>query len=149
MKLRESGRSNRLLNLGLKASAVAMAVAFSGSAFAQEAEEPADENAVVEDDGEIIVTGLRYGLATSLNTKREELSIVEAVSAEDIGKLPDVSIAESISRLPGLTTQRVNGRAQVISIRGMAPDFSTTLLNGRQQASSGDNRGVEFDQYPS
>lgn len=149
MKLRESGRSNRLLNLGLKASAVAMAVAFSASAFAQDAEEPADENAVVEDDGEIIVTGLRYGLATSLNTKREELSIVEAVSAEDIGKLPDVSIAESISRLPGLTTQRVNGRAQVISIRGMAPDFSTTLLNGRQQASSGDNRGVEFDQYPS
>lgn len=149
MKLRESGRSNRLLNLGLKASAVAMAVAFSGSAFAQDAEEPADENAVVEEDGEIIVTGLRYGLATSLNTKREELSIVEAVSAEDIGKLPDVSIAESISRLPGLTTQRVNGRAQVISIRGMAPDFSTTLLNGRQQASSGDNRGVEFDQYPS
>lgn len=149
MKLRESGRPNRLLNLGLQASAVAMAVAFSGNAFAQDAEEPANENAVVEEDGEIIVTGLRYGLATSLNTKREELSIVEAVSAEDIGKLPDVSIAESISRLPGLTTQRVNGRAQVISIRGMAPDFSTTLLNGRQQASSGDNRGVEFDQYPS
>ncbi|MFZ1565897.1 MAG: TonB-dependent receptor [Sphingorhabdus sp.] len=118
--------------------------------MAQDAEAPAEEDAAaIEEDGAIVVTGLRYGLATSLNTKREELSIVEAVSAEDIGKLPDVSIAESISRLPGLTTQRVNGRAQVISIRGMAPDFSTTLLNGRQQASSGDNRGVEFDQYPS
>src|SRR3546814_14849199 len=63
--------------------------------------------------------------------------------------LPDVSIAEALARLPGLTSQRVNGRSQVISIRGFAPDFGTTLLNGRQQASSGDNRAVEFDQYPS
>lgn len=45
--------------------------------------------------------------------------------------------------------QRVNGRAQIISIRGMGPDFNTTLLNGRQQVNTGDNRSVEFDQYPS
>lgn len=144
MKTSESGRANRLLSLSLKASAVALAVSTSAAAYAQDANE-----AAVEEESEIIVTGLRYGLATSINTKREELSIVEAISAEDIGKLPDVSIAESIARLPGLTAQRVNGRAQVISIRGLAPDFSTTLLNGRQQASSGDNRAVEFDQYPS
>ena len=56
---------------------------------------------------------------------------------------------KSIARLPGLAAQRVGGRAQSISIRGLAPDFTTTLLNGRQQASSGDNRAVEFDQYPS
>jgi iron complex outermembrane receptor protein len=103
---------------------------------------------VVEEE-EIVVTGIRAGLASSIETKREETSIVEVVTAEDIGKLPDVSIAESIARLPGLAAQRVNGRAQVISLRGLAPDFTTTLLNGRQQASSGDNRGVEFDQYPS
>lgn len=142
-------RASRLNGRILCAASLA-ALCVSMPAFAQDAEAPAEEDAAaIEEDGAIVVTGLRYGLATSLNTKREELSIVEAVSAEDIGKLPDVSIAESISRLPGLTTQRVNGRAQVISIRGMAPDFSTTLLNGRQQASSGDNRGVEFDQYPS
>ncbi|MEN7343185.1 MAG: TonB-dependent receptor, partial [Pseudomonadota bacterium] len=75
--------------------------------------------------------------------------IVEAISAEDIGKLPDVSIAESLARLPGLAAQRLNGRGQVISIRGLSPDFSTALLNGRPQVSTGDNRGVEFDQYPS
>ncbi len=98
---------------------------------------------------EIVVTGIRRGIQSSLDTKRREQGIVEAVSAEDIGKLPDVSIAESIARLPGLAAQRVNGRAQYISIRGLAPDFTTTLLNGRQQASSGDNRAVEFDQYPS
>jgi iron complex outermembrane receptor protein len=98
--------------------------------------------------GDIVVTGIRRGIADSIDLKRRQDSIVEAVSAEDIGKLPDVSIAESIARLPGLATQRVAGRAQTISIRGLAPDFTTTLLNGRQQASSGDNRSVEFDQYP-
>ncbi|MFC0633542.1 TonB-dependent receptor [Brevundimonas balnearis] len=128
-------------------SALALISAAPGLARAQEAAPPQEPD-VTEVD-EIIVTGLRRGLADSIELKRTETSIVEAVSAEDIGKLPDVSIAESIARLPGLAAQRVNGRAQVISIRGLAPDFTTTLLNGRQQASSGDNRAVEFDQYPS
>ena len=109
--------------------------------------EPTDQQPQSNDA--IIVTGIRRGIQTSIDTKRREQGIVEAVSAEDIGKLPDISIAESIARLPGIAAQRVNGRAQVISIRGLAPDFTTTLLNGRQQASSGDNRAVEFDQYPS
>lgn len=84
-----------------------------------------------------------------MRLKRDSVLIVEAISAEDIGKLPDNSIAESLVRLPGLAGQRLNGCQQVISIRGLAPDFSTALLNGRQQVSAGDNRGVEFDQYPS
>lgn len=95
------------------------------------------------------VIGIRGSIATSAETKREATSIVEAISSEDIGKLPDVSVAESIARLPGLAAQRVNGRAQVIAIRGLAPDFASTLLNGREQVTTGDNRGVEFDQYPS
>ncbi|WP_309662493.1 TonB-dependent receptor [Sphingomonas sp.] len=109
---------------------------------------PAPETTAA-DGSEIVVTGIRAGLRNSIETKRRNQSIVEVVSAEDIGKLPDLSIAESIARLPGLAAQRVNGRAQVISIRGLSPDFTTTLLNGRPQASSGDNRAVEFDQYPS
>ena len=110
---------------------------------------PGNPDSTDQQEGEIVVTGIRGGIQSSVNIKRREQGIVEAVSAEDIGKLPDISIAESIARLPGLAAQRVNGRAQVISIRGLAPDFTTTLLNGRQQASSGDNRAVEFDQYPS
>jgi iron complex outermembrane receptor protein len=97
----------------------------------------------------ITVTGIRRGIETAINVKKNSDSIVEAISAEDIGKLPDSSIAESIARLPGLTAQRVAGRASGINIRGMSPDFSTALLNGREQVSPGDNRGVEFDQYPS
>jgi iron complex outermembrane recepter protein len=97
----------------------------------------------------ISVVGIRRGIESAIALKQESTSIVEAISSEDIGKLPDSSIAESIARLPGLAAQRVAGRASTISIRGLAGDFSTTLLNGREQVSSGDNRGVEFDQYPS
>ena len=95
------------------------------------------------------VVGIRRGIEAAIDIKQNATSIVESVSAEDIGKLPDVSIAESLARLPGLSAQRVAGRAQVISVRGLSPDFSTSLLNGRELVSTGDNRSVEFDQYPS
>jgi iron complex outermembrane receptor protein len=98
---------------------------------------------------EIVVTGIRAGLESSAKIKRQSVLIVDSVSAEDIGKLPDVSIADSLARLPGVTAQRLEGRDQRLSIRGLGPDFSTTLLNGREQVTTGDNRGVEFDQYPS
>lgn len=101
------------------------------------------------DDGDIVVTGIRASLANSAKIKRNSTLIVDSVSAEDIGKLPDVSIADSLARLPGVTAQRLEGRDQRLSIRGLGPDFSTTLLNGREQVTVGDNRGVEFDQYPS
>jgi iron complex outermembrane recepter protein len=97
----------------------------------------------------VTVTGIRKGIEAAISVKRNNDSIVEAISAEDIGKLPDSSIAESIARLPGLTAQRVNGRAQEVQIRGLAGQFATTLLNGREQVSTGDNRSAEFDQYPS
>lgn len=99
-------------------------------------------------EGDIVVTGFRAALENAVAEKKTRDVIVESVSSEDIGKLPDPSIAEAIARLPGLTSQRVNGRSNAISIRGFAPDFSTTLLNGREQTSTGDNRAVEYDQYP-
>ena len=97
----------------------------------------------------ITVTGVRAAIENAINIKQSSDMIVEAVSAEDIGKLPDTSIAESISRLPGLTSQRSDGRASDISIRGTDPQFANGLLNGREQVSTGDNRSIEYDQYPS
>lgn len=99
--------------------------------------------------GAVVVNGISSSIQSALDTKRDSDDIVEAISAEDIGKLPDVSIADSLARLPGLATQRVNGQASAISIRGMAPGFAGTTLNGREQATIGENRGVEYDQYPS
>ena len=128
----------------LGGAALVAGLAFAGAAAAQDA--PQEPTTQVE---EVIVTGIRGSIESSIASKRENSSIVEVVTAEDIGKLPDVSIAESLARLPGLTAQRLDGRGQVISIRGLAPDFTTALLNGREQVSAGDNRGVEFDQYPS
>ena len=100
-------------------------------------------------DDVIIVTGFRQSLESAVREKRNSDLILESVTAEDIGRLPDNSIGESLARLPGLAAQRLNGRANVVSIRGFGPDFSQTLLNGREQTSLGDNRAVEFDQYPS
>lgn len=127
------------------ATGLALAFAVAGSAQAQTTTTAADDTKVEE----VVITGIRAGLENSIALKKQSTSIVEAISAEDIGKLPDTSIAESLARLPGLTAQRLDGRAQVISIRGLGPDFTSTLLNGREQVSTGDNRGVEFDQYPS
>jgi len=124
------------------AAGCAIFIAASGVAFAQDqgADEPIDE---------VVVTGLRKSIQDSISVKKDESSIVEVVSAEDIGKLPDASIAEAIGRLPGIAAQRTNGRAQTLSIRGLGPDFTVTTFNGREQASTNDNRTVEFDQYPS
>jgi iron complex outermembrane receptor protein len=96
----------------------------------------------------ITITGVRAAVETAIKVKEGSDNIVEAISAEDIGKLPDTSIAESISRLPGLTSQRADGRASDISIRGTDPQFATGLLNGREQVSTSDNRNIEYDQYP-
>jgi len=120
-----------------------MLLAAAAAASAQQAQAPAQQLETVT------VTGIRKGIEDAISVKRNSDSIVEAISAEDIGKLPDTSIAESIARLPGVAAQRVNGRASAISVRGFAPDFATSLLNGREQVSTGDSRYVEFDQYPS
>lgn len=97
----------------------------------------------------VTVSGIRRGIETAIAVKRDAAGIVEAISAEDLGKLPDISIAESLARLPGLSAQRVNGQAQSISIRGTSGDLSTALLNGREQVSTSSDRTVEYDQYPS
>src|SRR3954469_23721305 len=125
----------------------------TGAASAATAAQPTDQGAnptpQADQGSNIVVTGFRASLQNAINKKKKADQIVESVSSEDIGKLPDASIGEAIARLPGLTSQRLSGRADVISIRGFGPDFSTTLLNGREQTSTGDNRAVEYDQYPS
>lgn len=138
---RTTSRSS-LFKLAPVAAGCAVLIVTSSAAFAQAAAPAADLNTVT-------VVGIRKGIEDAISVKKNSTSIVEAISAEDIGKLPDVSIAESIARLPGLAAQRVAGRAQAISVRGLSPDFATTLLNGREMVSTGDNRSAEFDQYPS
>lgn len=144
-----------LLSMALASATLVMAA--QAHAQSTEQDEQTEQAAQEKDKKEsatktldkVTVTGMRGALDRAIDTKQESTSIVEAISAEDVGKLPDQSIADSIARLPGLTAQRERGRAAQINIRGFAGDFSTATLNGREQASTGDNRGVEFDQYPS
>ncbi len=95
------------------------------------------------------VNGFASSIENSTAVKRNASSIVEAVSSEQIGKLPGTSIADALGRLPGLAVQTVSGRPQVLTIHGLGPDFSTALVNGGQQVSTSNNRDVQFDQYPS
>jgi iron complex outermembrane receptor protein len=139
--------------LSFKPSAISIALLGSGlcsfSLFAQD-NTAQGMPAIDESKIEVIeVRGIRRSLEASQSIKMHSSSVVEAISAEDIGKLPDVSIAESLARLPGVTAQRLNGRSQNISVRGMSGDFSTAQFNGREVVSTGDNRSVEFDQFPS
>lgn len=138
------------IRAGLLGATALTFAATAAPAMAQDAGDttnPAAQESAPADD--IVVTGFRASLESAVNAKKSRDQVVESVSAEDIARLPDASIAESIARLPGLTSQRISGRSSGVSIRGFAPDFSTTLLNGREQTSTGDNRAVEYDQYPS
>lgn len=153
-KTRRAGRpgpaSRNAFQINPVAAACSALILAGGAAYAQS--EPAQgEKKADEQVQTVTVTGIRKGIESAISVKKNSDNIVESISAEDIGKLPDASIAESIARLPGLTAQRnpQGGAAQVISIRGMSPDFSTALLNGREVVSTGDSRTVEFDQYPS
>ncbi|HEX8388657.1 MAG TPA: TonB-dependent receptor [Sphingomonas sp.] len=98
---------------------------------------------------DIVVTGFRSSLRSATAVKRNLDVVAEVVSAEDIGRLPDVSIAESLARLPGVTSQRTGGQASAINIRGLSQDLVSATLNGREQVATSGNRVIEFDQYPS
>lgn len=143
--IQRQGRRAFPLRCGLRPVAVGcvllLGAGASELALAQQAAAPAQE---------VVVTGIRRAIESAISVKKNADGVVEAISAEDLGKLPDVSIADSIARLPGVAAQRSgDGRASQVSVRGMPPDFATTLLNGREQVNPGDGRGVEFDAYPS
>src|SRR5512142_2225978 len=102
----------------------------------------------------VVVTGIRGSLQRSLDIKRESTGVVDAITAEDIGKFPDVNLAQSMMRIPGVTVTRqastaggtggvsTNGEATEITVRGFGPNFNTTLIDGRQVASGTGNGGT-------
>jgi iron complex outermembrane receptor protein len=130
----------------MRATPVATAIAalFCSPGFALAQQAPAAAQAET-----VTITGIRRGIESAINVKKNADGVVEAISAEDIGKLPDTTIAESLARLPGVTTQRTrDGQASTISIRGLGPDFNGYLLNGREQSGVGDSRAADLSIYP-
>lgn len=120
----------------------------SGALYAQE-DNQTKEQEEIENIEVIEVTGFRRSLIQSINQKRFADTVTEQLSADDLGSLPDVSMADALTRLPGISAVRTGGQAAEINIRGMSGGFVATTLNGREQVSTGGKRSVEFDQYPS
>ena len=114
--------------------ALLLGSAFSMSAMAADADTPvaADEN--IE---KIEVRGMRASMKASINAKRFSDSVVDAVTAEDIGKFPDGDVGESLARIPGVAVNRQFGQGQQVSIRGASSQLTRTLLNGHSVASTG------------
>ncbi len=82
--------------------------------------------------GEVVVTGLRSSLDKSMDIKRDAHGVVDAISAEDIGKFPDTNLAESLQRITGISIERRDGEGAQITARGFGPEFNLVTLNGRQ-----------------
>ena len=114
------------------ASVVALGLA-TQPAMAQDAAVASDE----PEAGDIVVTGIRASLQKSLKTKRDAIGVVDAISAEDMGKFPDTNLAESLQRITGVSIDRNSGEGSTVTVRGFGPDFNLVLLNGRQMPTSG------------
>lgn len=108
-------------------AAVAM-MGVSSIAVAQESAEQVEE---------VMVTGIRGALKNAVDIKRNSTAVVDAVSAEDVGKFPDSDVGESLGRIPGVTVGRAFGQGASVSIRGAAPQMTLTQLNGQNVASTG------------
>ncbi|RZL29048.1 MAG: TonB-dependent receptor, partial [Sphingomonas sp.] len=85
---------------------------------------------------EIVVTGVRASLERSIAIKRNSTGIVDAISAEDIGKFPDTNLAESLQRITGVSINRTNGEGSLVTVRGFGPSYNLVTLNGRQLATA-------------
>jgi len=136
-----SGRSGLTRSLAAATSLIALAI--SGTAYAQTQDQAPPPNAPEE---EIIVTGIRGSLQRNLDVKRDAAGVVDAISSEDIGKFPDSNVAASLQRLPGVSIQRSGARGEPtgITVRGFGGDFNTTLFDGRRISTATGNRAVDF-----
>ncbi len=133
-----------------KLSALMLALFAANSALAANEDSTNQSPSTQAEDLEIIeVRGFSRSLIQSLNQKRFSDTVSEQISADDLGALPDISMADALTRLPGISAVRTGGQAAQINIRGLSGGFVFSTLNGREQVSTSGSRSIEFDQYPS
>ena len=139
-----------VLKRALAGGAAVGALLLGSAAFAQDTSTPVET---------IVVTGYRASLESSLNVKRNSLEMVDAITAEDIGKFPDSNLAESLQRLPGVAVDRDNGEGRTITVRGLGSNFTRVTLNGLEALSTAGasdsgtqpnrDRGFDFNTFAS
>lgn len=147
-----SNRSGlRPLEYAVRTTLGIASLAISTAAFAQQAQQ--DQGAEQGEVEEIVVTGFRESLSQALDVKREQIGAVDAIVAEDIADFPDLNLAESLQRIPGVSIARDAGEGRTITVRGLSPEFTRVRLNGMEamsanggtDAAGGSNRGRGFD----
>lgn len=149
-------------HFGASAAAVSLALGAAASASAQTVEPaPAvdDAQAAPAEEppaDEVVVTGFRQSLQAALNVKRNSVSAVDAIVAEDIAKFPDQNLAESLQRIPGISIQRDGGEGRAITVRGLGSQFTRVRVNGLETiatshdgASSNRDRAFDFNVFAS
>ncbi|WP_184718743.1 TonB-dependent receptor [Caulobacter sp.] len=133
----------------LALSASALALTLAGAAAAQDATPAAGADEVEA----VVVTGFRASLQSAMNLKRNETGVVDAIKAEDIAQFPDLNLAESLQRIPGVSISRINGEGRQITVRGLGSEYTRVRINGMEAISTtggtansgGTNRGRGFD----
>ena len=123
------------------------------SAFAQDAAATPEPAGQATELDTVVVTGYRASLERAIDIKRGEVGMVDAIVAQDIGKFPDLNLAESLQRIPGVVISRDGGEGRQITVRGLGPDFTRVRINGMEALSTvgssdgqgGTNRSRNFD----
>ena len=143
--------------------ALSVGLALHGTGVAQQATAAQDPGSAGQDGTvsleKVTVTGYRASLEKSMDIKRAEKGMVDAIVAEDVGKFPDNNLAESLQRIPGVVITRDAGEGRNISVRGLGPDFTRVRINGMetlttvgasdQSGSTNRSRGFDFNVFAS
>lgn len=140
MKHNKFSKSRLSATISVLLSTAAMAPAMAQQ---EDAGPAASEVEVIE------VKGIRGSLARSQDIKQSSSGIVDAISAEEMGKFPDTNLAESLQRITGVTISRSNNEGSQITVRGLGPEFNLLLLNGRQMPGTGNTRSFNLENLSS
>jgi TonB-dependent receptor len=137
-------RASKLRSVLLMASASQL-IAHTALAAETQTTPPASESSVEE----VVVTGIRASIQSSIEEKREATVVSDVLSADDIGDLPALSIGEAIETIAGAATHREKGGASEIAVRGLGPYLGATTFNGREATNGSGDRSVNFSMFPS
>ncbi|MBU2428983.1 MAG: TonB-dependent receptor, partial [Gammaproteobacteria bacterium] len=129
---------------------IILGVGMVPTVFAAQTADNATAAPKAEEKIEVIqVSGIRGSLIRSMDLKREANGVMDAISAEEMGKFPDTNLAESLQRITGVSVSRANGEGSQITVRGFGPDFNLITLNGRQMPGTGNSRSYNLENLSS
>jgi len=117
--------------------AAAVSLTLLSAAFAVQAQQADTKTSEPSQLDQVVVTGIRASLQSAAAIKRNANAVVDAVTAEDVGKLPDSDVGQALGRIPGISVGRDFGVGASVSIRGTDPQMTYTTLNGQSVASTG------------